>query len=117
MEVSFKKLREIAGRATAGPWYVGKAIPPSDDPNDPAPDSWAITPCPDQEGKNPYEDTLAEFWSGNYDGEANAIFSATFNPQTVLRLIELAEKADELEDQLLDCKEHANYLQDQVSDG
>lgn len=74
LDTSIKKLREIAEAATPGPWHV------------PYVDGWQV--CYGNKD-NPRD----EFLIADVDNDPqNASFIATFNPETVLRLLDTIER-------------------------
>ena len=84
LEEAIAEFNKWSKRAIEAPWYIG----------DDYEDEWdnKITPIgpydmSESPVKNPYESTLAEFWSGNYDGRANA-FAAAYAMLLVPMLID-----------------------------
>lgn len=89
LEEAIAEFNKWNKRATRAPWYVG----------DPVEDEYectyyAIGPydMSDKVDKQPYEDTIAEFWDGDQDGEANAYAAAYamfLVPKLIARIREL----------------------------
>ena len=69
LEEAIAEFNKWSKRACPGPWFIGDAVEDDYDQQ-----YYAVGPY-DMSGKadkQPYEDTIAEFWCGNQDGEANA---------------------------------------------
>jgi len=89
LEEAISEFNKWSQRATRAPWYVGDPVEDEYDCK-----FYSVGPydMSDKVEKQPYEDTIAEFWDENHDGEANAYAAAYamfLVPKLIARIREL----------------------------
>lgn len=106
LEEAINEFNKWSKRATGAPWYVGDAIEDEYDCK-----FYAVGPydMSDKVEKQPYENTIAEFWDGDQDGEANAYavaYAMFLVPKLIERVRELELKTTtELSDEVTNAIE------------